>query len=111
MSGCIAISIGDITGIGPEVTLKALARELPADDCRYLLIGDSGCLKRLNQDLALGIPLQTYQKRDEHGRVFVLSSSAELSADLSPGSAVAARATLGWLEEGARRWLRCEADA
>src|ERR1043166_2945477 len=111
MPGCIAISIGDITGIGPEVTLKALARELPADDCRYLLIGDSSCLKRLNEQLALGIPLQLYQKPDQPGRVFVVSSSAELSPDLLPGSSMAARATLGWLEEGARRCLAAEADA
>ena len=41
MTGWIGISLGDITGIGPEVTLKALAVEAQADDTRYLLIGDA----------------------------------------------------------------------
>ena len=41
MTGWIAISLGDVTGIGPEVTLKALAEETKSDDTRYLLIGDS----------------------------------------------------------------------
>ena len=41
MKNWIGISLGDITGIGPEVTLKALASELPADEARYLLIGDT----------------------------------------------------------------------
>ena len=40
MTGWIAISLGDITGIGPEVALKALAQESSKDDFRYLLIGD-----------------------------------------------------------------------
>ena len=31
MTGWIGISLGDITGIGPEVTLKALALEAQAD--------------------------------------------------------------------------------
>ena len=42
MTGCIGIALGDITGIGPEVTLKALALDMETDDARYLLIGDEG---------------------------------------------------------------------
>jgi 4-hydroxy-L-threonine phosphate dehydrogenase PdxA len=42
MTGWIAISLGDVTGIGPEVTLKALAAEAQSDDARYLLIGVGG---------------------------------------------------------------------
>ena len=34
MTGWIAISLGDVTGIGPEVTLKALAGEAETDDTR-----------------------------------------------------------------------------
>mgnify|MGYP002140301741 CR=1 FL=1 len=41
MSGMIGISLGDVTGVGPEVTLKAIAAELPADvheaSCGYCL--------------------------------------------------------------------------
>ena len=47
MKTWIGISLGDITGIGPEVTLKALATEAQAGDARYLVIGDEGYLRRL----------------------------------------------------------------
>jgi 4-hydroxy-L-threonine phosphate dehydrogenase PdxA len=29
MTGLIGIAVGDMTGVGPEVTLKALAEEAP----------------------------------------------------------------------------------
>jgi 4-hydroxy-L-threonine phosphate dehydrogenase PdxA len=40
MTRWIGITLGDVTGIGPEVTLKALAADAADDDTRYLLIGD-----------------------------------------------------------------------
>ena len=49
MTGWIGISLGDVTGIGPEVTLKAIAAEAENDDTRYLLIGDEDSARRLNQ--------------------------------------------------------------
>ena len=57
MTGWIGISLGDITGIGPEVTLKALAVEAQADDTRYLLIGDAEHARRLNEQLGLKLSL------------------------------------------------------
>ena len=42
MPPCIAIALGDVTGIGPEVTLQALAEDLDQDDTRYVLLGDAG---------------------------------------------------------------------
>ncbi len=41
MTGWIGITLGDVTGIGPEVALKAIAAEAHNDDTRYLLIGDA----------------------------------------------------------------------
>ena len=40
MSLLLGIAMGDFTGIGPEVTLKALASELESDDACFALIGD-----------------------------------------------------------------------
>ena len=51
MNGWIGISLGDVTGIGPEVALKAVAAEASADDTKYLFIGDEKTLDRLNQKL------------------------------------------------------------
>ena len=55
MSLWIGISLGDVTGIGPEVALKALEAERGADDARYLLIGDEEQLRALNQRLGLQV--------------------------------------------------------
>jgi 4-hydroxythreonine-4-phosphate dehydrogenase len=55
----IGISLGDLTGIGPEVTLKALAATQGSDDTRYLLIGDVDQAQRLNRQLGLNLSLET----------------------------------------------------
>jgi len=54
----LAITLGDPAGIGPEVTLKALAAELPVDDAHYVLIGHAEQMTALNSKLALGVPLK-----------------------------------------------------
>lgn len=43
----IGITIGDAAGVGPEITLKAIADPQVAEVCRPLLIGDAAHLDRL----------------------------------------------------------------
>ena len=108
----LAIALGDPTGIGPEVALKAVAAELAADDARYLLIGDEGCLERLNAQLGLKLSWAPYRGGDAPGRLFVLNPlPAPLPAGLPTGSPLAARATLAWLREGAKLCLNGAACA
>src|SRR6266576_2028475 len=112
MRGWIGITLGDVTGIGPEVALKALAAEFPLDDTRYLLIGDPGHARQINQQLALKLPLQTYGGPQDPGRVFIANPLPEpLPPDLVEGSPAAARAAVAWLADGAQRCLRRELDA
>ena len=40
MTGWIGISLGDVTGVGPEVALKAAAAEAGRTNAKYLFIGD-----------------------------------------------------------------------
>jgi 4-hydroxy-L-threonine phosphate dehydrogenase PdxA len=54
----IGITLGDVTGIGPEVTLKALAKEAASDQARYLIIGDAAWVRRTNEQLQLKLPLK-----------------------------------------------------
>ena len=54
----IAISIGDPAGIGPEVTAKALAAELPLDDTRYVIIGDHPLVRGLKNDRVRIVPVE-----------------------------------------------------
>ncbi len=112
MTGWIAISLGDVTGIGPEVTLKALAAEAAEDDTRYLLIGDSGYTAALYEQLDLPLPLQPFSEFGAGGRFFLHDPLREsLPPHLAPGSPAAARAAVAWLTDGAQRCLRHEIDA
>jgi len=108
----IGISLGDITGVGPEVTLKALAVEAKADAARYVLIGDAGLLQRLNHKLGLNLPLQDYSGPDAVGRFSIWNPLAEpLPPALPAGSPPAARAAIACLKAGAEFCLRQEVDA
>ena len=112
MTNWIGITLGDVTGIGPEVTLKAIAAELPADDTRYLLIGDAGYASRINEKLALNLTIQPHGGEPGTGRVFITNPLVEpLPKNLVDGSPNAARAAVSWLQDGAERCLRQELDA
>ena len=107
----IGISLGDFSGIGPEVTLKAVAAELPNDDAQYLLIGDADYVRELNQQLGLKLPIQS-DKTTGDGRIFTSNPLATpLPKTGPPGNAVVAKAAIAWLREGAERCLRRELDA
>lgn len=112
MIGWIGISLGDVTGIGPEVALKALARELNADDARYLILGDADCVRRVNEELRLGLEIKPFTRIQADGRIFIHNALSEpLAESLTDGSPAAARAALAWLKDGAERCLRDELDA
>lgn len=107
----IGISLGDVTGIGPEVTLKALAVEARSGDTHYLLIGDEGQVRTLNERLGLKVPLPRPGDKAEPGRIAVWNPVEALPPDLVEGSPAAARAAVAWLRDGAERCLRRELDA
>ena len=122
----IAIALGDAGGIGPEVTLKAVAAELTRDDARYVLIGDGGLMAELNRQLKLNLPLAQYRSDDTLARVTWHDPLASTPVPLSPiggedrgegvpshkpGCAAHARAAIAWLKFGAELCLRGEADA
>jgi 4-hydroxythreonine-4-phosphate dehydrogenase len=112
MTNWIGISLGDVTGIGPEVTLKAVAVEAEIDDTRYLVIGDAAHARRLNEQLGLRLPLQNYTTKDASGQFFLCQPLPDsLPEDLMAGSPAAARAAVAWVREGAERCLRGELDA
>jgi len=109
----IGISLGDVTGIGPEVVLKALAEEQKQDDTRYLLLCDVGRTKALSAKLGLDLPLDTPTTKSGAAGRFTLVNPCEeeLRTDLPAGAATAARVAVAWVREGAERCLRKELDA
>ncbi|MHB8519884.1 MAG: 4-hydroxythreonine-4-phosphate dehydrogenase PdxA [Limisphaerales bacterium] len=111
MTGWIGITLGDFAGIGPEVTLKALAAEAGADDVRYLLLGDETRTLKLNEQLGLGLPLRLSRAAVE-GRFFVHNPHPDpLPMELAPASPTAALAAIACVTDGAQRCLRLELDA
>ena len=112
MKNWIGITLGDVTGIGPEVTLKALAAEAANQDTRYLLIGDEGHLQRLNEKSGTKLPLETFSSYGVAGKFFTTRPFAEpLPENLAAGSPAAANAAVAALKDGAKRCLRRELDA
>jgi len=123
MNGWIGISLGDVTGIGPEVALKATAAEAAKDGVKYLLIGDENNLHQLNQKLGLKLPLKKFSNYNAAGRFFIANPSAEksergqivrvnpLPGKLPVGSPLAANAAVASLRDGGERCLRGELDA
>jgi 4-hydroxythreonine-4-phosphate dehydrogenase len=107
----IVISMGDVTGIGPEVTLKALAAEASADDSQYILIGDVLWTRRLNEELGLNLPLKILGEKEQGRYLLHNPLPGSLPANLEPGSPAASMAALAWLTDAGQRCLRLETDA
>ncbi len=108
----IAIALGDAGGIGPEVTLKAVAAELPLDDTRYLLIGDESLFRSLAAGRDGAFSLKPFAADSAAGRVHWRNPlSQPLPSGLPAGSPEAARAALAWVRHGAELCLGGEADA
>ena len=112
MKNWIGITLGDVTGVGPEVTLKALADDESDDNTRYLLMGDNRAVHRLNASLGVNLPLQPFSTYDRPGKIFLFNPLAErLPENLPPGSPLAANCAVAALREGGQRCLRGELDA
>jgi len=112
MTGWIGITLGDVTGIGPEVTLKAIAGEWSRDAARYLILGDSALVSEINSKLGLNLPIETGREPGTTAaRLLVHQPTDPLPAGLPKGSPAAALAAVAWLRDGARRALAGQLDA
>ena len=103
----VGITLGDITGIGPEVALKALARVLGDEDSTsYVLIGDADAAEYYSGLLGVAEPLPAWAMRAEvPGRLYLLSPEDSLPTDLTPGHPTAALAAMASLRIGTEQCL------
>jgi 4-hydroxythreonine-4-phosphate dehydrogenase len=110
----IAIALGDPAGIGPEVTLKAVAAELGGDDTRYLLIGDEPLLRTVNEQLGLRLDFVPSAKAAATDRIHIINplpATLPRASRLAPHASETAQAALAWLKHGAELCLSGQADA
>ncbi len=106
----IGITLGDVTGIGPEIAVKAIFEELKNDNERFLIIGDPEIVSETSQ--RLNIPLVFETEPDENARVVVKNPSLiKLEKPLSKGDARAAISAVEWLKYGATECLNKRLDA
>ena len=117
----IAIACGDHSGIGPEVTLAAVAAERRGGRATdFVLVGDATVLANIRSDLGLDLPWRTYDepasnRAEANARsesVRVLDPAETDSALPSPSSPDAfALAALRYLRRSAEGCLRGEFSA
>lgn len=113
----IAITMGDPTGVGPEITAKALARDEVWDCCRPIVVGDAGVLAKAIALVA--VPLAPHPIAELTEARFDLSAPDVLdlhNTDLSmlePGkvSPVAGRASVDYVERAVELALAGQVDA
>ncbi len=80
----IGITMGDPTGVGPEIIVKALSTKEPFQVCRPFVFGDKEVLSRTIKMLGLNTTVEVFEKIPEGGylpqRIFLFPSS-RLRAD------------------------------
>jgi len=103
----IAVTMGDPAGVGPEVTVKALAHDEVWDCCRPLVVGDAGVLARAAALVAAPLTCRVIatvaEARFDRWRPDVLDLHNVDGAALWPGrvSAAAGRAAVEYVERAA----------
>ncbi len=113
----VAVTMGDPAGVGPEVALKALAREEAWDCCRPLIVGDARVMVKTMA--LLGASLRLHPITDAADAHFdpaapdVLDLGNADPAVLLPGkvSAIAGRASVEYVEKAVELAQAGQADA
>lgn len=109
----IGITLGDVTGVGPEVALKAIASESVTGDAQYVLIGDFRVVRAWNERLKLGLGWADHGGASVPASRFTIldSGGAPLPDSLKSGAPDAARAAVRWLGQAADLCLADKLDA
>ncbi|HOI81772.1 MAG TPA: 4-hydroxythreonine-4-phosphate dehydrogenase PdxA [Synergistales bacterium] len=56
---CIAVTMGDPAGVGPEVVIRGLSRERVWKECHYMVVGDIQVLRAVRDRMVPGLELRT----------------------------------------------------
>ncbi|MGI8468405.1 MAG: 4-hydroxythreonine-4-phosphate dehydrogenase PdxA [Pyrinomonadaceae bacterium] len=112
----VGITIGDAAGIGPEITLKAVADERIGEICRPVLIGDADFLRRAMRDLNLQIDFTIVKKGEKipaDSSSIVIYDLANLNGEIVIGqdAALTGKAAAENIETAVGLWRDREIDA
>jgi len=114
---CVAVTMGDPSGIGPEVVVKGLQDEGLYALCRPFVIGNADHLQKAAARFEPNLCIKAISKlrgaRFRPGRLEVLDERRATLAALKPGRAHPEGAAVAWeaIDFAARMALRGEVDA
>lgn len=112
----IALTLGDVAGIGPEVTARAVADPAVRDLCRPVVVGDARVLQRAAEIAGLRLPAEerpTLREAAGLAGIGVWNPAGRPLPDVPAGivSGTAGRAAHDWLVAAADAALAGEIDA
>jgi 4-hydroxythreonine-4-phosphate dehydrogenase len=113
----IGITMGDPTGIGPEIIVKALSSEELFEACRPLVLGDRGVLTKTIERLGLDSTVEVFDAIPEEGysprKIFLLALShlEDTSLQFGKPDRACGEAMVRYIEEAVRWVERGKLDA
>lgn len=107
----VGISLGDVTGIGPEVTFKAVAAFADQPEISFVFVGDTGTARRAGQSFYPEIQFTDYHPKRPTRFMIHDPLPQPLPEKLQPGAEPAATAAFLSLDRAARMCMRSEVDA
>ncbi|MBX7171740.1 MAG: 4-hydroxythreonine-4-phosphate dehydrogenase PdxA [Pyrinomonadaceae bacterium] len=112
----IGITIGDVAGIGAEITLKAITDQSILDSCLPVLIGDARFLFQTAENLGLKIDFSVVKKGEPipeslNNPVIYDLENLNQSIELGKESAIAGKAAGEYIETAVELCLKNEIDA
>ena len=95
----LGITLGDVTGVGPEVALKALQELQGSKDVQYVVIGDSGVVNQTCKSLGFRCPQVIESLREPFFESVAVwcPPGPVLIGPHTPGCSTAAIAAIEWL--------------
>jgi 4-hydroxythreonine-4-phosphate dehydrogenase len=110
----VGITMGDAAGIGPEITLKALADETLQNICSPVIIGDTAYLKKTAQDLGIGFDFieatENLTSNSDKIAVYDLHNLPD-RITLGEDSGTTGKAAAEYIETAVRLWREKKIDA
>ena len=108
----IGITMGDAAGIGPEITLKALADNNLRAACRCVVIGDAAFLRKVTDSLGLDLEFSDFGRGTNEGTIEVFDLE-NLPEDFAIGvnAASTGRASAEYIEAAVHLWRNKKIDA
>ncbi len=113
----IGITMGDPTGIGPEIIVKALSTDEPFRVCRPVVFGDRGVLSRAIGIQSLSATLEAIDRIPKNGYApgkiffFPLSQLEVASLRFGQPDRACGKAMVNYIEEAVKRAKSQELDA